>query len=560
MTRIGLAAATAAGRRLAADLAGHLDGHVHAGSAREAIAAAWRQADQLILVMATGAAVRLLAQHLSDKGSDPGVVCVDDAGRFAIALAGGHERGANALAERVAVHLGATPVITTASEALDTPSLSGLGSAFGMRVDPGSDLAAVGGALVSGRRVHLLRERNWPLGPVPDVVEVDEPVPPLLWVTERVVEPPRPAVIYRPPTLVVGVGASRGVAAQEVGGLVDRALADAGLSPWSVACLATVDLKGDEEGIVATAAARGWPLRTLSVEQLAGVAVPNPSAVVAAAVGTPSVAEAAALHLGGELLVEKRRGSMATVAIARRPPQGHLALVSLGPGAPDLVPPRARAALARAEIVVGYRRYVELARPHLARGTRVETFPLGDEVARAHRALELTRSGHAVAVVSSGDVGVYAMASPTLERADAHIEVEVIPGVTAALAAAALLGSPLGHDHCAISLSDLLTPWEVVRRRVAAAAHGDFVVAFYNPRSSDRVWQLDEARRILLGHRQPGTPAGVVHNAFRPGQRVHVTTLAELDVEDVDMTTVVLVGNSQTRLVAGRMVTPRGYM
>lgn len=559
MSRIGLVAATPTGRRLAADLASHLDGRHHLGQTRDAIAAAWRESDQLILVMATGAAVRFLADHLGDKHSDPGVVCVDDAARFAIALVGGHERGANELAERVAVHLGAAPVVTTASEAFELPSLSQLGSDFGVRVDPASDLAAVGGALLSGRGVHLLRERPWPLGPLPDVVEVDEPVPPLLWLTDRIVAAPRPAVIYRPPTLVVGVGASRGVPTEEVNGLIDAALADAGLSPWSVACLATLDVKTEEQGIVETAAARGWPLRALSAERLAEIAVPNPSSVVAAAVGTPSVAEAAALHLGGELLVNKRRGAMATVAVARRPTSGHLALVSLGPGAVDLVTPRARTALARAEVVLGYRGYLQLARPHLPRGARVETFSLGDEMARARRALELTRAGHAVALVSSGDVGVYAMASPTLERAEPDVEVEIIPGVTAALAAAALLGSPLGHDHCAISLSDLLTPWEVIRGRIAMAARGDFVVAFYNPRSRERLWQLDEARRILLDYRELDTPAGVVRNAFRPGQRVEITTLGKLDVADVDMTTVVLVGSSQTRVVGTRLVTPRGY-
>ncbi|MFN2555824.1 MAG: precorrin-3B C(17)-methyltransferase [Nitriliruptorales bacterium] len=559
MTRIVLAAATAAGRRLAADLASHLGGHLHPGTIRDAISAAWQRADQLVLVMATGAAVRLLADHLRDKDTDPGVVCVDDAGRFAVALVGGHERGANALAQRVAVHLGATPVITTASESHDLPALSALGSHFGLRVDPDSDLPAVGGALLGGGPVHLLRERPWPLGPLPDVIEVDTPVPPLLWVTDRSVVSPRPAVVYRPPTLVVGVGASSGVTAEEVIALIDSALADAGLSPGSVACLSTLDLKADEEGIVEAAATRGWPLRTLPAERLAAIPVPNPSAVVAAAVGTPSVAEAAALHLGGELLIEKRRGPMATVAIARRPTRGHLALVSLGPGADDLLPPRARVALARAEIVVGYHGYLELARPHLARGARLEAFPLGDETARAQRCLELARTGHAVALVSSGDVGVYAMASPTLERAEPDVDVEIVPGVTAAQAAAALLGAPLGHDHCAISLSDLLTPWDVIRHRVTAAAIADFVVAIYNPRSPARHWQLDEARRILLDHREPDTPTGVVHDAFRPRQRVGLTTLGKLDVSDVDMTTVVLVGSSRTRVVGGRMVTPRGY-
>lgn len=550
---VTLVAATAAGRRHAEHLAAVLPGVV-AGSVPEG----WARGEPLVLCMAVGAAVRLVAPHLRDKRTDPPVVTVDDGGRFTVALAGGHH-GANALARRVAEALGATPVITTASDTLGLPALDSLGTAFGLRLDPGlADTAAVGAALIAGEPVTLHRTRPWPTGPLPPGVrEADRPSAPGIVVTDELVDVPRPAVVYRPASLVVGVGASRGAPAEEIAALVDDALE--GYSPLSVAALATVEAKAREPGILAVAQARGWPLVLHPAHVLAEVGVPSPSEVVRAAVGTPSVAEAAALAEGGELLVGKRRSATATVAVARRPVRGRLALVSTGPGDAALLPDAARAALAEAELVVGLDSYVERVRPFLRSGTEVHPSPIGDEVARAEAAVGEASAGRSVALLSGGDVGVYAMASPALERAGHDVDVLVVPGITAASAAAALLGSPLGHDHCAISLSDLLTPWEVIRRRIKAAAEGDFVVSLYNPRSRGRDWQLDEARALLLEHRKPSTPVGVVTDASRPGQRVVLTTLGELDTQDVDMLTVVLVGNSQTRVVAGRMVTPRGY-
>ena len=188
------------------------------------------------------------------------------------------------------------------------------------------------------------------------------------------------------------------------------------------------------------------------------------------------------------------------------------------------------------------------------------TPPLGNEMERAVLALSEARAGGSVALVSSGDVGVYAMASPVLEIAGDDVDVVVVPGVTAAQAAASLLGSPLGHDHCSISLSDLLTPWEVIRSRVKAAAEGDFVVSLYNPRSKGRDWQLGKVKEVLLEHRPPDTPVGIVRNAYREDQEVNLTDLASLQPEVVDMLTIVVVGSSRTRVVAGRMVTPRGYL
>ena len=559
---IGLVAATENGRRNAAHLAGSWpDARLYEGRPKEALHQAWKDCDAVVLFLATGAAVRLLAPLLRDKHTDPGVVAVDDAGLFAVALCGGHDGGANGLAARVAASLGATPVVTTASDALGLQALDSFGRDLGLRPAEGSDLAAVGAALVSGQEVRLVSDRRLPLGPLPgNVVRAEEPEPPLLFVSDRVVDVPRPAVVYRPPSLVAGVGCSRGASAGEIVGLIRSSLAEAGLSPGSVAGLASIDAKRDEVGLLEAAKGLGVPVRFHPAEELAAVEAPNPSPVVREAVGTPSVAEAAVLVSGAELVLQKRKSAMATVALGRLPARGLLMLVSLGPGEEALIPPLARDALARSELVVGLDQYVDRVRHLLRPGTGVLTMPLGDEVARAEAAIAEARAGGAVSLVSSGDVGVYAMASPALELADEDVDVVVVPGITAAQAAASLLGSPLGHDHASISLSDLLTPWPVIQRRVLAAAEGDFVVSLYNPRSKGRDWQLGKVKEMLLNHRPPDTPVGIVRDAYRPTQRVDLTDLASLRPEDVDMLTVVVVGSSQTRLVAGRMVTPRGYL
>nr|MBA3611070.1 precorrin-3B C(17)-methyltransferase [Rubrobacter sp.] len=355
-------------------------------------------------------------------------------------------------------------------------------------------------------------------------------------------------------------GCSRGATADEVLTLLDSSLREASLSGKSLAALASIDVKRDEAGLLEAAGRLGVPIRFHTAEALSEVETPNPSNVVREAVGTPSVAEAAVLVSGASLVLEKRKSEMATVAVGRLPARGKLYLVSLGPGEDALIPPLARNALAASELVVGLDQYVDRVRHLLRPGTRILTPPLGNEIQRAELALEEARAGGSAALVSSGDIGVYAMASPVLELAGDDVDVVVVPGITASQAAASLLGSPLGHDHCSISLSDLLTPWEVIERRVEAAALGDFVVSLYNPRSQGRDWQLGKVKDLLLAHRPPDTPVGIVRDAYRPTQHVALTDLASLRPEDVDMLTIVVVGSSQTRLVAGRMVTPRGYL
>jgi len=559
---IGLVWATQSGESLAAHLErAWPDARAYPGGPGPALRTAWSECDGVVAFMAAGITVRLVTPLLDRKDRDPGLVCVDDAGRFAVALAGGHGGGGNRLAARVAEALGAIPVITTASEALGLPALDELGADLGFGVEPGSDMAAVAAAMIAGDDVTLVSDQRWPLPPLPEaVVRAGQPRPPCLLITDRLLDPPRPAVVYRPPSLVVGAGGSSGAPAAEMAELIDQALAEAGLAATSVTALASVDAKKDEPGLRQVAGERGWPLRFHASQTLARVSVPNPSAVVAQAMGTPSVAEAAALATGpGSLVVPKRKGERVTVAVARLHPRGRLYVVGTGPGDRDLLPPLAREALARCELVVGLDRYVDRIRGLLRPGTRVAASTIGGELERSRLAVAEAAKGAAVALVSGGDAGVYGMASPALAIAPPEVEVIGVPGVTAALAAAALLGAPLGHDHCTISLSDLLTPWPEIRRRLEAAAAGDFVISLYNPRSADRRWQLEAARRLLLDHRQPGTPVGLVTDAYRTGQRVVLTTLGDLDPTRVGMTTTVVVGSSQTRMIAGRMVTPRGY-
>jgi cobalt-precorrin 5A hydrolase/precorrin-3B C17-methyltransferase len=575
-SRIALVATGAAGRAAARRLEAALPlaRLVEEGTVADSLRRAWATHDAVIAFAATGIVVRVLGPLLEDKRRDPAVVVVDDAGLHAIALVGGHAGGANALAARVAGCLGGTPVVTTAS---DVAGMCGLDT-LGLPVE--GALAAVTRAVLDGEPVALVADAVWPLPAWPSNVllpDGDLPVPPAgrvevhapapvtdggprfrLLLTDRLVDPDERTAVLRPPSLVAGMGASRGADVTELADLLDGALREAGLSPASLAWLASLDAKAGEPGLVELARRLGVPLITHSATTLAAVDVPTPSTVVAEAVGTPSVAEAAAA-LAGELVVPKRTSAMGTVAIARRAPRGRLALVGLGPGARDQLTPLAVETLRASSVVVGLDQYVDQIRDLLRPGTRILLTGMGQEEQRARGAVDAARAGHAVALVGSGDCGVYAMASPALEETDAGIDVVGVPGVTAGLAASAVLGAPLGNDHAYISLSDLHTPWPAIVRRVRAAAEGDFVVLFYNPRSRGRHWQLGHALGLLAAHRPGSTPVGVVRNASRPDESWSLTTIAEFDPGAVDMYCLVVVGSSRTRVVAGRMVTPRGF-
>jgi cobalt-precorrin 5A hydrolase/precorrin-3B C17-methyltransferase len=371
----------------------------------------------------------------------------------------------------------------------------------------------------------------------------------------------------------------------EVETLVRETLSEAGLSQKAVACIASIDLKADEPAILTASEHLGVPARFFAAARLEQETprLANPSDTVFAEVGCHGVSEGAALAAAGphaHLIVAKRKSRRATCAVAEAPAiidpatvgraRGSLAIVGIGPGTADWLTPHASRALARADTIVGYGLYLDLISDRITGKDHIRT-PLGAEEERVRQALDLAATGRDVALVSSGDAGIYAMATLVfecletggLEAGAERVDIDIAPGISAMQAAAARAGAPLGHDFCTISLSDLLTPWETIDTRIRAAAEGDFVIAFYNPVSQRRRTQLAAAREILLQHRPADTPVILGRNLGRDGERLTTVTLEELDVDDVDMLTLVIVGASSTRRVttAGRTwtYTPRGY-
>jgi cobalt-precorrin 5A hydrolase/precorrin-3B C17-methyltransferase len=357
------------------------------------------------------------------------------------------------------------------------------------------------------------------------------------------------------------------------------------LAMGAVAGVVSIDLKSDEPAILNMAESLNVPFRCFDAATLEQERprLHNPSDIVFAEVGCHGVAEGAALAAVGAdgiLRVAKHKGDKCTCAIAQAAapidiaqvgkPRGRLFIVGIGPGQSSWRTPEADKMLALADHIVGYGLYLNLIQAQIE-GKQQHIFPLGEEEDRVRHALELAATGKQVALVSSGDAGIYAMAALAFElldreqRADwGRIDIAVTPGITAMQAAAARAGAPLGHDFCAISLSNLLTPWEHIEKRLYAAADGDFVVSFYNPVSLRRRWQLPKAIDILRTKRAADTPVLLSSNLGRPTESVRHTTLGALHVDDVDMLTIVTVGASISRSFAGTggrrwMYTPRGY-
>jgi precorrin-3B C17-methyltransferase len=376
--------------------------------------------------------------------------------------------------------------------------------------------------------------------------------------------------------VALGLGCDRGASLLTLQTAVAQALSLAGLTHQAVAVCASIDRKNDEVALLQLGEQQHWPLQFYSAEQLAAVAVPNPSQVVQKYMGTPAVAEAAAMLAANTdmagLLVEKHKycgvdGKNATVSIARIKvmKKGKILLVGFGPGSKEDMTYRAREAIAGADVVIGYTTYIKLVED-LLDGKEVIRKGMTEEIDRCVEAYEQAKLGKVVAMVSSGDIGIYGMAGPTYEvlfqsgwRPGGDIEVEIVTGSTALSACASLVGAPLTHDFCSISLSDLLTPWPVIANRLVAAARADFVVALYNPKSGRRTKQIVEAQRILLQHRKPETPVAIVKSAYRKSQSIRMVRLDEMADCDIGMLSTVLIGNSSTFLRDNLMITPRGY-
>ena len=534
----------------------------------------------IIGIIASGALIRLLAPILQDKQIEPPVLAVSEDGASVVPLLGGHH-GANDLARDIAKALDGFAAVTTAGDvkfgiALDEPPA-------GYVLGNPEMAKPVMAALVAGDSTKLVGEAPW-LEQSGISFSADGQSS-LIVTDELAQEEQSSALVYHPQKIVVGVGCERHCAPEELITLVTEQLNEAGFAPLAVACVCSIDVKADEAAVHAVAKHFGVPARFFDAATLEAETprLQNPSVIVFAEVGCHGVAEGAALAAAGptgELLVPKVKTKRATCAISRAPlpivdlpgrARGTVYVVGIGPGSEAWRSPEVSRMVLKSTDLVGYSLYLDLLGP-LAKGKQRHDFDLGKEEDRVRHAMELAGEGKDVALVCSGDAGIYAMATLIYELfdkggiSDAAGRVEVIcsPGISALQGAAARAGAPLGHDFCTISLSDLLTPWADIQRRVRAAGEGDFVIAFYNPVSKKRRTQLAWARDELLNHRPASSPVVLATNLGREGEKVRIVPLGELSVDDVDMLTVVIVGSSDSRVVTtgdGKswVYTPRGY-
>ncbi|WP_447774327.1 precorrin-3B C(17)-methyltransferase [Pseudomonas chlororaphis] len=506
----------------------------------------YQQDTPIIALCAAGIVIRTLAPLLLEKGAEPPVLAVAEDGSAVVPLLGGLG-GVNVMAREIAAGLGVAAAITTSGELrfgtclLNPPSGYALGD-----LELGKRFVS---DLLGGESVRIEGAAPW-------LAEARLPQDQQARLTIRVGSAERePAanelLIYPRSVLIACNGKITGAAA------LRDALHQKKIAVQSVACLLAADSDMASPILREAAAELGVPLRfapaASSVAELAQQAVPQ-------LLPPLSVGEDIAIAVASQPLDPQQIGR----------PRGRLAVIGLGPGAAELMVPAVKAELARANDILGYETYVRMAGPFRADQV-MHCTDNREEMQRARHAFELAAQGRSVVVVSSGDPGVFAMAAAVLEALHEssepswhQVELEILPGVSASLATAAQAGAPLGHDFCVLSLSDNLKPWAIIEKRLDLASQADLALAFYNPISRSRPWQLGRALEIVRQHRTADTPVVLGRDIGRPGQTLRVTTLGALTPEQVDMRTMVLVGSSTTcvfpRAGGGEWVyTPRWY-
>ncbi|MGE8410788.1 MAG: precorrin-3B C(17)-methyltransferase [Pseudomonas sp.] len=514
----------------------------------------YQQDTPIIALCAAGIVIRTLAPLLLEKGAEPPVLAVAEDGSAVVPLLGGLG-GVNVMAREIAAGLGVAAAITTSGELrfgtclLNPPSGYALGD-----LELGKRFVS---DLLGGESVRIEGAAPWlAAAKLPE----DEQARLTIRVGSAEREPAANELVIYPRSVLIALTCRSELARDsglELAEHLRAALHQAGIARQSVACLLAADNEMASPALREAAAELGVPLRFLaaagSVTELAQQAVP-------------------------QLLPPLKVGEDIAIAVASQPldpeqigrPRGRLAVIGLGPGAAELMVPAVKAELARANDILGYETYVRMAGPFRADQV-MHCTDNREEMQRARHAFELAAQGRSVVVVSSGDPGVFAMAAAVLEAlhessdpAWHRVDLEILPGVSASLATAAQAGAPLGHDFCVLSLSDNLKPWDIIEKRLDLASQADLALAFYNPISRSRPWQLGRALEIVRQHRTPQTPVVLGRDVGRPGQTLRVITLGELTPEQVDMRTMVLVGSSTTcvfpRAEGGEWVyTPRWY-
>jgi cobalt-precorrin 5A hydrolase / precorrin-3B C17-methyltransferase len=521
----------------------------------------------IIAICAAGIIIRTLAPMLTDKRAEPPVLAVAEDGSAVVPLLGGLH-GVNDLAREIATALGVQPAITTTGDIRFRTAL--LSPPQGYYLANPDDAKTFISNLLAGEKVRLEGKASW-------LWESNLPIAPdaqlTIRVTEKAVLPTPHCLVYHPKIAAVALANLSNIQPEIAVSCVRQLLAKTNLA---AASLAGIFALKDEMGNPALEVVSTYfqvPVRFFTQSELVELdsieLIENQTAKIAltaAGANSQLVKGDRTLALNCAIALAAEPLNASAIGISR----GKLAIVGTGPGGAAWMSPEVKQILREATDWVGYKFYLDLAGT-LCEGQKRHDSDNREEIDRARFALDLAASGKSVAVVSSGDPGIFAMAAAVFEAIELTakpewegIDIRVAPGISAMQAAAAAVGAPLGHDFCAISLSDILKPWEVIEQRISAAAIADFAIAFYNPISTQRKWQLGRAIEILLQSRDAQTPVILGRNLGRPGQSVRVCTLGEFQPEDADMRTLVIVGSSQTRIIPRThggvwVYTPRRY-
>ncbi|MEG4203588.1 precorrin-3B C(17)-methyltransferase [Microcoleus sp. Pol7_A1] len=521
----------------------------------------------IIAICAAGIIIRTLAPLLSDKRAEPPVLAVAEDGSAVVPLLGGLH-GVNHLAREIAAVLGVQPAITTTGDIRFRTAL--LSPPQGYYLANPEDAKTFISNLLAGAKVRLEGAASW-------LSESNLPIAPdarsTIRVTEKAVLPAPDCLVYHPKIAAVALANLSNIQPEIAVSCVRELLAKTNLAAAAIAGFFALKDEMGNPALEAIAHFFKVPVRFFNQSQLVELNsiefIENQAAQIAltaAGANSQLIEYDRTLALNCAIALAAQPFDARAIGISR----GKLAIVGTGPGGASWMSPEVKEILREATDWVGYKFYIDLAGT-LREGQKRHDSDNREEIDRARFALDLAASGKSVAVVSSGDPGIFAMAAAVFEAIDFDakpewqgIDIRVAPGISAMQAAAAAIGAPLGHDFCVISLSDILKPWEVIEQRISAAAIADFAIAFYNPISKQRIWQLSRAIEILLQIRDPKTPVVLGRNLGRPGQSVRVCTLGEFQPQDADMRTLVIVGSSQTRIIPRKygdvwVYTPRRY-
>lgn len=492
----------------------------------------YREGVPIVALCAAGIVIRSLASVLDEKGTEPPVLAVAEDGSAVVPLLGGLS-GVNRLAREIGEALGVAAAITTSGERRFGTCLLNPPAGYALAdLEQGKRFVS---DLLAGEALRIEGAAPWLAQAA--LTQADN-ARLSLHVSCTARAPSRDELLIHPRSVLVAIQAAsvQAVHAGDLAARVRAALAAEHLAEASLACLLADERAMAEPALHEAARALGVPLRFTAAERLVSTV-------------QRTVSAAQSIERDG-LLIGVANAPLEPRKVGRG--RGRLAVIGLGPGAAELMVPAVKAELARAEDVLGYETYVRMAGPFRADQV-LHCTDNREEMQRARHAFELAAQGRSVVVVSSGDPGVFAMAAAVLEAlhestdpAWHRVDLQILPGVSASLATAAQAGAPLGHDFCVMSLSDNLKPWSIIEKRLDLAAQADLVLAFYNPISRARPWQLGQALDIVRRHRDGQTPVVLGRDIGRPGQTLTVTTLAELTPERVDMRTMVLLGSSTT--------------